>query len=279
MNPTLILTAPNCFRPPAVLEHVQYVLQTGGSVAMATRDHPETLPDSVEFASFAANDWDGARRQGASLTVLDNLRFRDCRGQVFERWSAEGWQRHPLRDIEQFVIETAAAPPHSLLLVSGDASVSGAWRSWLGLHGIRIEKHVGHRSRHWRIMAHDRRVLWPGMLEDEGDPAPCAAALRTRMLPESARRFESEVVDPAQEALLAMVAEYGTLHWDYRNPADPLWLNASDETIRDILASYCGCSDPRPLLEALETLHDAVSEFADFRALGRHDPDGGLSNA
>lgn len=274
MKPTLILTAANCFRPPAVMEHVQDVLHTGGSVAMATSDHPDTLPDAAEFAGFAAEDWDGVRQQSASLTVLDNLRFRDCSGRIFERWSVEGWQELPLREIEQFVIDMAA-PAHSLILVSGDASLSGAWRNWFELHGIRIERHVGHRSRHWRIMAHDRRVLWPGMREDGSDLTPCAAALRTRMIPESARCFESEVVDPAQEALLAMVAEYATLHWDYRNPADPRWLNTGDGAIREILASYCGCSDPRPLLEALETLHDSVSEFVDFRAVGRQHRDGG----
>ncbi|MYB33550.1 MAG: hypothetical protein F4X92_00165 [Gammaproteobacteria bacterium] len=253
MKMTLILTAPNCFRPPAVMEHVQDVLQTGGSVAMATRDHPDTLPDWPEFTAVDADDWDALSRNPSSLTVLDNLRFRDCRGQVFERWSGAGWEELPVRDIEQLVLGLSH-PAESLMLVSGDDAVSGAWRGWLEQHSIGIERHVGHRARYWSMRGRDGQTL-----RLDGN------LLQKRLEPDACRGLDVEIVAPEQETLLAMMAEYTSIRYDYRNPADPRWLNASGEGIREIIGAHAGQANPAFLLEALETLYDFVSEHVDFR--------------
>lgn len=254
MKTTLILTAANCFRPPAVLELVREQLASGGSVAMATRDHPDTLPETPEFTAVEAEDWDAVVKQRASLVVLDNLRFRDCRGRVFERWAGTGWEEQPLRVIEQFVMELSHAD--SLILVSSDDSVSEAWRGWLERHNIGIEKHGGARARYWNMLGRDGQTLRLG-----------ENALQKRLEPGACRRLECEVVDPEQETLMALMAEYTTVRYDYRNPADPRWLNTHDDGIRKIIGGHArqACdSNPYFLLEALETLYDVVSEYVDF---------------
>lgn len=261
MQATLILTARDCFRPPAVMEHARTRLASGGSVAMATRDHPDTLPDFPEFAAVGADDWEAVLQHPPSLAVLDNLRFRDCRGQVFERWSETGWQEVPAATLEKLV-RRLRDRAEALILVSGDDSVSGAWRGWLDRHHVGIERHVGHPARRWCI-----RNPANGMAAHaEAGPAGLPGnTLQMRLDPAAARRLECEVVAPEQEALLSLMAEYTTLRYDYRNPADPRWLNVHDDTVREIIGAYAWQASPNILLEALESLHDVLSEYVDFR--------------
>ncbi len=252
MNTTLILTAHNCFRPPAVLQHVREKLASGGSVVMATRDHPDTLPDSPELAALNADDWDSLLTSPGNLVVLDNLRFRDCQGRVFERWTEVGWEQQPVKLIERLLLKLTQTTD-SLILVSDDDSISGAWRAWFEQQTFQIEKHVGHPARYWGMR--DRNGERIRLDED---------ALQKRLDPDGARRFECEVVAPEQETLFALLAEYTTIRYDYRNPADPRWLNNNDDKLREMIITYAKHADPRDLLEAMETLYDLISEHVDF---------------
>jgi len=253
MKMTLILTAHNCFRPPGVLQEVRQQLENGGSVLMATRDHPDTLPDSPEFTAVNADDWEAALDSPNGLTVLDNLRFRDCQGRIFERWCEVGWDRQAIKVMEQF-LHKLAHPAASLILVSDDDSISEAWRAWFEYRKFQIRKQVGHAARFW------------GLRAPHGEPVRLdREALQTRLDPGACRSFECEVIAPEQETLLALMAEYTTTRYDYRNPADPRWLNTSDEKIREIVTTYSRQADPRDLLEAMETLYDVISEYVDFR--------------
>lgn len=268
MNITLILTASNCFRPPAVIERVLERLANKNTVAMATRDHADTLPDNPSFTALAADDWECLLRQPRALTVLDNLRFRDARGEEFERWSETGWETRPRGTLEHLIKDLSAATA-SLMLVSADAGVSGAWRAWCEQREIRIEQHAGHPARHWSLeegLPRGERGTEDGVIVNLFENA-----LQKRLDPvhDVPRRFKCEVVDPEQEILLALMAEFTAMRYDYRNPADPLWLNARDDGLREIIAGCARHAKPGRLLEAMESLYDVLSEYTDFSKLIR----------
>ena len=264
MKKTLHLTEADCFRPPEVLLRLRQCLDAGGAAAMATRDHPESLPEGTVHAG---DDWQAVVDAAPDLAVIDNLRFDDCRGRRFERRVDIEWLPEPAERLESLLADLAARTA-GLILVCEEPAVSGAWAAWFERRGFGVARTMpGVPCRHWSLTEADGR---PVRYRDQG--------LQARLDAGRPRVFRAEVVAPEQEALLAAVAEYATVRHDYRNPEDPRWLNARDDGVRDLFGAFASRGDPRALLSDIETLYDLVSEHVDFaggRRGGNSGRDGG----
>lgn len=262
MKIQLFTTRVDCFRSPAVLDRVRQRLRDGGTVAMATRDHPETLPDGVVHAG---DDWAAVVAAGPALAVLDNLVFSDRRGRELRRWSGdEGRYRNTCAGVLGSVLnDLTDAGTTEVLLVSEEAEVSDGWREWMVRRSIvphlpvpGMVEGLAPRRRWWlsnsantnrsRYRYRDGRLL-----------KPVAA--------DSPRLLETEVCTPEAEVLLAIMAEYVAVRWDSRNPEDPRGLNQRYDMVHEILEAFVGTGgDSRVLLTAMEDLFDFVCEYVDF---------------
>ena len=254
----LALTEPDCFRMPEVLDRIREGLREGDTVAISTRDHPETLP---EWVFHAGDDWSAVVTAEPHLAVLDNLRFEDPGGRAFERWNGEAG-RYVAESVDflgAVIDDLADGEARELLLVCEEERISEGWSDWMTRRGIfRLEPGADAESvrcRRWELSGPEggehRYRYRDGHLLRRTDSA-------------SPRLFGAEVTEPRSEALLALAGEYAALRYEYANPDDPRRLNARADRFHEIVGAFGGTSDPRGILDALEEMYDWVSEHVDF---------------
>lgn len=258
----LFTTEVDRFRSPAVLDRVRQRLRDGGTVAMATRDHPETVPDGVVHAG---DDWAAVVAAGPALAVLDNLVFSDRRGRELRRWTGdEGRYRNTCAGVLGSVLnDLGKSGTNEVLLVSEEAEISDGWRDWMERHGVIVMvpdcDHEPVYCRGWFLATgkdHGGAYSYPEKRLVKRTDMACA------------RFFASQVVDPRSAALLALAGEYSAVRFEYANPEDPRQLNAREDMFHRIVEDFAGSIDPREIISALEDMYDWVYEHVDFSRPG-----------
>lgn len=255
----LVWTIPDCYRPPNVLELVRQRLGEGKTVAMVSRDHPDTLPDGVVHED---DDWTAIVDIKPSLAVLDNIVFDDPRGIMLRRWNANEGRYVPesRSALESVLADLRDAGTEEVLLVSEEElSSTTEWRGWFLKQGV--TEHVDFKAEH-----HYRRV-WR-LYKDEGKNERAYRYKEDRLLKietgKESRIFITEFITPISEALLALVGEYVATRYEACNPDDRGRLNQRDDMFHEIIEALSGTVDPRVILTALDELFDIVSEHIDF---------------
>lgn len=255
----LVRTIADCYRPPNVLEWVRQRLGEGKTVAMVSRDHPDTLPDGVVHED---DDWTAIVDIKPSVAVLDNIVFDDPTGIRLRRWNSNEGRYVPesRNALDAVLDELRDAGTEEVLLVS-EEELSGAtvWRGWLNRKGV--TEYVDFKTE-----CRYRRVWW---LNEQEESRNRAYRYRENRLlktaePQNSRRFSAEFVTPVGEALLALVGEYASTRFDTCDPDDPGRLNQRDDMFHEIIEALSGTVDPRVILTALDELFDIVTDHIDF---------------
>ena len=254
----LIPTPVNCFRSPAVLGRIREGLREGHTVAISTRDHPETLPDGVVHAG---DDWSAVVSAGPDLAVFDNLTFDDARGRDLRRWDDDEGRYLivPTGTLEAVLGYLKDLQTKEVLLVCEEAEISDGWREWMGRHDVIVLD--PEPAPEWFPC----RRWWLADARDAGERYRYREGrLLKPVQPAFPRLFEAEIRTPAAEALLALTAEYAAVRYENQNPEDPRGLNQRDDMCHEIMEAFAGAEDPRVILSAMEDLYDIVSDHVDF---------------
>ena len=215
----------------------------GGTVAISTRDHPETLPEGVVHAG---DDWSAVAAAGPDLAVFDNLVFEEPRGRELRRWDGDvgryvnvsaGLLESVLNDLDVSGHERGPAG------FGGDGRSATGWRGWMTRHAAlpmvpypEAESDGLVARRQWSLEDTQYFVNFPYRYREGRLVKPCPG--------DWPRKLEVKIFTPAAEALLALTAEYAAVRFDSRDPEDPRGLNQRYDMCHEILEAFGGTAGP-----------------------------------